>query len=68
MLRVRSKGNKNASCLTAAAQEALEVYCPVREQLLVQSSPGSRRRGPAWPSRLSNYAGRRLPSLRRTHP
>jgi integrase/recombinase XerC len=62
MLRVRGKGNKERIVpYGGKAQEALEVYWPVREQLLVQSSPGSRRRGPAHGQAVFlNYAGRRL--------
>jgi integrase/recombinase XerC len=62
MLRVRGKGNKERIVpYGGKAQEALEAYWPVREQLLLQSSAGSRRRGPANSEAIFlNYAGRRL--------
>src|SRR5256884_1198532 len=47
MLRVRGKGNKERIVpYGGKAQEALEAYWPVREQLLLQAGPGKRRRGP----------------------
>ena len=62
MLRVRGKGNKERIVpYGGKAQEALEAYWPVREQLLLQSGPGHRRRGPAHNEAIFlNYAGRRL--------
>ena len=62
MLRVRGKGNKERIVpYGGKAQEALEAYWPVREQLLLQSGPGHRRRGPADNEAIFlNYAGRRL--------
>lgn len=62
MLRVRGKGNKERIVpYGGKAQEALEAYWPVREQLLLQSGPGRRRRGPAHSEAIFlNYAGRRL--------
>ena len=62
MLRVRGKGNKERIVpYGGKAQEALEAYWPVREQLLLQSNAGSRRRGPANSEAVFlNYAGRRL--------
>jgi integrase/recombinase XerC len=62
MLRVRGKGNKERIVpYGGKAQEALEAYWPVREQLLLQASPGSRRRGVAHSEAIFlNYAGRRL--------
>jgi integrase/recombinase XerC len=62
MLRVRGKGNKERIVpYGGKAQEALEAYWPVREQLLLQSGPGRRRRGPAHGEAIFlNYAGRRL--------
>lgn len=62
MLRVRGKGNKERIVpYGGKAQEALEAYWPVREQLLLQSGPGRRRRGPAHSDAIFlNYAGRRL--------
>jgi integrase/recombinase XerC len=62
MLRVRGKGNKERIVpYGAKAQEALEEYWPVREQLLLQSGLGRRRRGPAQSEAIFlNYAGRRL--------
>lgn len=62
MLRVRGKGNKERIVpYGGKAQEALEAYWPVREQLLLHTNTGQRRRGPA-PSEavFLNYAGRRL--------
>jgi len=62
MLRVRGKGNKERIVpYGGKAQEALEEYWPVREQLLLQSGLGRRRRGPAQSEAIFlNYAGRRL--------
>ena len=62
MLRVRGKGNKERIVpYGGKAQEALEAYWPVREQLLLQSNAGNRRRGPADSEAVFlNYAGRRL--------
>ena len=62
MLRVRGKGNKERIVpYGGKAQEALEAYWQVREQLLLQSGPGRRRRGPAHSEAIFlNYAGRRL--------
>src|SRR5947207_3941076 len=62
MLRVRGKGNKERIVpYGGKAQEALEAYWPVREQLLLQSGPGKRRRGPAHSEAIFlNYAGRRI--------
>jgi integrase/recombinase XerC len=62
MLRVRGKGDKERIVpYGGKAQEALEAYWPVREQLLLQTGPGRRRRGPAHSEAIFlNYAGRRL--------
>jgi integrase/recombinase XerC len=62
MLRVRGKGDKERIVpYGGKAQEALEAYWPVREQLLLQSGPGRRCRGPAHSEAIFlNYAGRRL--------
>lgn len=62
MLRVRGKGNKERIVpYGGKAQEALEAYWPVREQLLLQSGLGRRRSGPAHSEAIFlNYAGRRL--------
>jgi len=62
MLRVRGKGNKERIVpYGGKAQEALEAYWPVREQLLLQAGPGRRRRGAAHSEAIFlNYAGRRL--------
>src|SRR5712672_100605 len=62
MLRVRGKGDKERIVpYGGKAQEALEAYWPVREQLLLQSGPGRRRRGPAHTEAIFlNYAGLRL--------
>jgi integrase/recombinase XerC len=62
MLRVRGKGNKERIVpFGAKAQEALDAYWPVREQLLLQSTSRARR-GPAPHTEavFLNYAGRRL--------
>jgi integrase/recombinase XerC len=63
MLRVRGKGNKERVVpYGSKAQEALEKYWPVREELLLQQS--ATRRGPRKPPHTEavflNYAGRRL--------
>jgi integrase/recombinase XerC len=62
MLRVRGKGNKERIVpYGGKAQEALEAYWPVREQLLLQSNAGNRRRGAANNEAVFlNYTGRRL--------
>jgi integrase/recombinase XerC len=62
MLRVRGKGNKERIVpYGGKAQEALEAYWPVREQLLLQTGPGRRRGGPAHNEAIFlNYTGRRL--------
>ena len=62
MLRVRGKGSKERIVpYGGKAQEALEAYWPVREQLLMQAGPGRRRRGPAHSEAIFlNYSGRRL--------
>ena len=60
MLRVRGKGNKERIVpYGGKAQEALEAYWPVREQLLLHANTG--RRGPTHSEAVFlNYAGRRL--------
>ena len=62
MLRVRGKGSKERIVpYGGKAQEALEAYWPVRDQLLLQAGPGRRRRGPAHSEAVFlNYSGRRL--------
>src|SRR5438874_1164659 len=62
MLRVRGKGNKERIVpYGGKAQEALEAYWPVREQLLLQCNTGRRRSSPAHNEAVFlNYAGRRL--------
>ena len=62
MLRVRGKGNKERIVpYGGKAQEALEAYWPVREQLLLQAGPGRRCRGAAHSEAIFlNYIGRRL--------
>jgi integrase/recombinase XerC len=62
ILRVRGKGNKERIVpYGGKAQEALEAYWPVREQLLLQAGLGKRRRGPSHSEAIFlNYAGRRL--------
>jgi integrase/recombinase XerC len=62
MLRVRGKGNKERIVpYGGKAQEALEAYWPVRQQLLLHAGTGRRRRGPAHSEAVFlNYTGRRL--------
>lgn len=62
MLRVRGKGNKERIVpYGEKAQEALEAYWPVREQLLLQPNAAARRPRPAQSEAVFlNYAGRRL--------
>ena len=62
MLRVRGKGSKERIVpYGTKAQEALDKYWPLREQLLLQSSgAGTRRPAPHTNAIFLNYAGRRL--------
>jgi len=61
ILRVRGKGNKERIVpYGAKAQEALEKYWPVREQLLQQTYGTSGRLGPHMEAVFLNYSGRRL--------
>jgi integrase/recombinase XerC len=63
MLRVRGKGNKERIVpYGTKAQEALDKYWPLREQLLLQTSGsgGTRRAAPRTNAVFLNYAGRRL--------
>jgi integrase/recombinase XerC len=61
ILRVRGKGNKERIVpYGAKAQEALEKYWPVREQLLRQTYAESGRQGPHLEAIFLNYSGRRL--------
>jgi integrase/recombinase XerC len=63
ILRVRGKGNKERIVpYGAKAQEALDKYWPLREQLLLQAagSRASRRAAPHTEAIFLNYAGRRL--------
>ncbi len=61
ILRVRGKGGKERIVpYGAKAQEALEKYWPVREQLLEQDERTSGRRGPHGEAVFLNYSGRRL--------
>jgi integrase/recombinase XerC len=63
MLRVRGKGNKERIVpYGSKAQEALEKYWPLREQLLRQTtgSGDARRSVPHTNAVFLNYAGRRL--------
>jgi integrase/recombinase XerC len=63
MLRVTGKGNKQRIVPYGnKAQEALEKYWPLREQLLLQTSGGyaSRTATPHSEAVFLNYAGRRL--------
>jgi integrase/recombinase XerC len=63
MLRVRGKGNKERIVpFGAKAQEALEKYWPLREQLLFHTAGtrASRRAAPHIDAVFLNYSGRRL--------
>jgi integrase/recombinase XerC len=61
MLRVRGKGNKERIVpYGAKAQEALEKYWPLREQLLRQTYGRGDRQGPHTEAVFLNYSGRRL--------
>jgi len=63
MLRVRGKGSKERIVpYGSKAQEALEKYWPLRQQLLQQTtgSAGTRRTVPHTAAVFLNYAGRRL--------
>ncbi|HEY6944183.1 MAG TPA: tyrosine recombinase XerC [Candidatus Acidoferrum sp.] len=61
ILRVRGKGNKERIVpYGAKAQEALEKYWPVREQLLKQSNGSNGSSNPHTQAVFLNYAGRRL--------
>jgi integrase/recombinase XerC len=63
ILRVRGKGDKERIVpYGSKAQEALEKYWPVRDQLLLQASQGrGRPRGASYTEAVFlNYAGRRL--------
>jgi integrase/recombinase XerC len=63
MLRVTGKGNKERIVpYGLKAQEALDKYWPLREELLQQTSGGyaSRRSTPQSEAVFLNYAGRRL--------
>jgi integrase/recombinase XerC len=61
ILRVRGKGSKERIVpYGAKAQEALEKYWPVREQLLEQTERASGRRDPHAEAIFLNYSGRRL--------
>src|SRR5438034_81631 len=61
ILRVRGKGNKERIVpYGAKAQEALEKYLPVREQLLQQTDRTSGRQDPHAEAVFLNYSGRRL--------
>jgi integrase/recombinase XerC len=61
ILRVRGKGNKERIVpYGAKAQEALEKYWPVRDQLLQQTDRTSDRQDPHAEAVFLNYSGRRL--------
>jgi integrase/recombinase XerC len=61
ILRVRGKGNKERIVpYGAKAQEALEKYWPVREQLLQQTVRARSGLGPHTEAVFLNYSGRRL--------
>ena len=63
MLRVRGKGNKERIVpYGTKAQEALQKYWPLRDELLLQkqAARGGRRGAPHFEAVFLNYAGRRL--------
>jgi integrase/recombinase XerC len=61
ILRVRGKGNKERIVpYGGKAQEALEKYWPVREQLLAQTVRARSGAGPHTEAVFLNYSGRRL--------
>jgi len=61
ILRVRGKGNKERIVpYGAKAQESMEKYWPVRNQLLKQANGSSRREDPQTQAVFLNYAGKRL--------
>jgi integrase/recombinase XerC len=61
ILRVRGKGSKERIVpYGAKAQEALEKYWPVREQLLQQTDRTTNRQDPHAEAIFLNYSGRRL--------
>src|SRR5690349_530238 len=61
ILRVRGKGNKERIVpYGAKAQEALEKYWPVREQLLKQTNGSNHNADTHTQAVFLNYAGRRL--------
>lgn len=61
ILRVRGKGNRERIVpYGAKAQEALEKYWPLREQLLEQTYGPIGRLGPHMEAVFLNYSGRRL--------
>ena len=61
MLRVRGKGNKERIVpYGGKAQEALEKYWPLREELLQKMYAKDGRQGPRAEAVFLNYSGRRL--------
>ena len=61
MLRVRGKGNKERIVpYGGKAQEALDKYWPLREQLLMQAYRKRSTQGPHSEAIFLNYSGRRL--------
>ncbi|HYL83812.1 MAG TPA: tyrosine recombinase [Candidatus Angelobacter sp.] len=61
ILRVRGKGNKERIVpYGSKAEEALEKYWPLREQLLLQAQKSRRKSDPHTQAVFLNYTGRRL--------
>src|SRR5713226_6631144 len=61
VLRVRGEGNKERIVpYGTKAQQALDKYWPVREQLLEQTHGASGKQAPETEAVFLNYAGRRL--------
>jgi integrase/recombinase XerC len=61
ILRVRGKGNKERIVpYGSKAQDALEKYWPLRDQLLLQAQESGRKSDPHPQAVFLNYTGRRL--------